>query len=320
VLLRSTDMRGHWDTAAAPLLRAYGESHDACAAAVRVLDGLFGANAALQRTCISGHATTVAALLGAYRRAGRAHEALAAGGDYALHSSIRRPNVLALLLAEYGAPGCDAVLAALAASRHQALWEACFNGSAPAVALLAAAYGPPGCAALRKALAASGGHELNHILNVVFVGLVDRIEYVRPHFAAILSALLAALAEPDCATAVRALGAWLEAKPSYVLAYDCTPRIEPAQRLARIPPDSLLARLAVATPAAWALNPGAARALLSAPVRASLALPRLLALRRLPGGVAAPVAAHLRARPWLLFSGAVAGWMAAAAAAAPPPA
>jgi hypothetical protein len=77
---------------------------------------------------------------------------------------------------------------------------------------------------------------------------------------------------------------------------------EPAGRLARIPVDSLLARLAVATPVAWAINPGAARALLSAPVRASVALPALLALRRLPAGVAAPVAAHLRARPWLLFA------------------
>jgi hypothetical protein len=55
-------------------------------------------------------------------------------------------------------------------------------------------------------------------------------------------------------------------------------------------------------------------------LRSSLALPALLALRRLPGGVAAPVAAFLQPRPRLLFAGAAAGMVAAAAAAGPPPA
>jgi len=129
---------------------------------------------------------------------------------------------------------------------------------------------------------------------------------------AALAALLAALGEADCATALRVLGRWLTG-PNRL--YEDAP-VEPAERLASITPDSALARLAVATPQAWAINPDAARALLSAPVRASVALPALLALRRLPAGVAEPVAAHLRARPWLLFSGAA----AAALARTPPPA
>jgi hypothetical protein len=243
-------------------------------------------------------------------RAGRAQEALAAHNHEALRFSIHHPDVLALLLAEYGEPGSDAVLAALAVGDHCALRGVCLYGLAWAAALLAAAYGPP--AALRGTLLE------NSLLPGVFYA-TTRPE-IHPsnlaRFDATLAALLAALAEPDCATALRELGAWLEAPQSAASQNFVIRHLTPAERLAHIPRDSLLARLAVATPAAWARDPHAARALLSAPVRSSLALPALLALRRLPGGVAEPVAAHLRLRerPWLLFSGAAASALAAAAA------
>jgi hypothetical protein len=286
-LLRRTAFSRECLDAVPPLLRAYGESPDACADAARVLDG--APVNLMQQACFNGHVAAAAAVLGAYRRAGRAREALAADEHRALRRSIRHPDVLALLLAEYGEPGSGAVLAALAGEDHSALHGACYVPCARSVALLAAAYGPPGCAALRAAV---GPGHLKNVMRAI-VRLPNGT-----CFNASLAALLAALAEPDNATAVRAVGGWLT---------DCPNMFEPegpAQRLARIPPDSLLARLAVAAPAAWALNLKAARALLSAPVRASLALPALLALRRLPAGVAAPVAAHLRARRWLLFAGA----------------
>jgi hypothetical protein len=291
-----------------PLLRAYGESPDALAGMARALPEY---DVKLHGLVLAGRADAVAALLGAYRRAGRAHEALAADGHYALHSSIHHPNVLALLLAEYGEPGCDAVLAALAARDHQALLEAaCFEGRARATALLAAAYGPPGCAVFRQALSA------NSLLSRVSSAIIASDRPTSDGLArrnATLAALLAAMGEPDCAAALRAVSAWLEAPQSAASQDFGIRRFEPAQRLARILPDSLLARLAAAAPAAWALDPDAARALLSAPVRSSLALPRLLAVRRLPGGVAEPVAAFLRPRPWLLYSSAAADLVAAAA-------
>jgi hypothetical protein len=303
-LLRKACNQWPYD-AVPPLLRAYGEAPDAlaCMAEALAADGI-----PLYRLIPFCHAEATAALLGAYRRAGRAHEALAAGNHAALRGSACHPDVLALLLAEYGEPGSDAVLAALASGGHDTLTSACLYGSAQAAALVAAAYGPPGCAALRGALAST----LPLLFKFMSVP-ADEPHALPARLDATLAALLAALGEPDCASALRQLGAWLEApKDNYYRA-----SVTPAQRLARIPRDSLLARLAAATPQTWALNPDAARALLSAPVRSSLALPALLALRRLPGGVAAPVAAHLRARPWLLFSGAAAS---APAAAAPPPA
>jgi|APGre2960657404_1045060.scaffolds.fasta_scaffold64742_1 hypothetical protein len=299
-LLRAACNQWREDTVA-PLLRAYGESPDACAAAMRVLDGAYAdaEPVVLWRACERGNLAAAVALLGAYRRAGRAQEALAANNHAALNfaATYGQPEIVRLLLEEYGEPGCAPVLAALAARGHYVLWVACFEGRARAAALLAAAYGPPGCAALREALSKASPAVFNRLI------FPDIHPDDLARFEATLAALLAALAEPDCATAVRALGAWLEA-PKSAASHDSGIRLfEPAQRLARIPPDSLLARLAVAAPAAWALNPDAARALLSAPLRSSLALPTLLALRWLPGGVAAPVAAFLRARPWLLCSG-----------------
>jgi hypothetical protein len=140
-----------WPTdAVAPLLRAYGEAPDALAGMARAMEAR---NFPLWLFAKSGHAGAAAALLGAYRRAGRAREALAADDHRALRTACASDTpgsleVLRLLLDEYGEPGCDAVLAALAARGHGALGAACFYGSAPAVALLAAAYGSP--AALRE--------------------------------------------------------------------------------------------------------------------------------------------------------------------------
>jgi hypothetical protein len=322
-LLRAAcPLMGRLAHAVPPLLRAYGES-EACAAVMSALDDSDRATS-LMNACYSGHAGATVALLGAYRRAGRAHEVLEAGGHIALclAADSNKPEgaeIVRLLLAEYGEPGSDAVLAALAAGGHHALRGACANGSARAAALLAAAYGPPGCAALRATLVERDRTVLMELFSATIHcrrSNRDRLASQAEYDAA-LAALLAALGEPDCASALRELGAWLEA-PKSAASGIAGFRLEPAQRLARIPPDSLLARLAAATPATWALNPNAARALLSAPVRASLALPALLALRRLPGGAAAPVAAHLRARPWLLFAGAAATALAAAAAAPPP--
>jgi hypothetical protein len=318
-----------WRYSAVPqLLRAYGEAPDALAC---MAQALAAHDVPMYVLVQHDHSKATAALLGAYRRAGRAHEALAAGDHAALYRTAQfgtgSLEILRLLLDEYGAPGSAPVLAGLAAYGHGALREACNHANAHMAALLAAAYGP-GRAALREALA-----EKDPIMNdcdsstlewllirVFYIGLSDP-----PHgaaYEATLAALLAALAEPDCATVVHEVGAWLMHPNSDESDTDegfgVEVRYGPAQRLARMPPDSLLARLAAATPAAWALNPHAAHALLSAPVRSSLALPALLALRRLPGGVAAPVAAFLRARPWLLFSSAAATALAAAAAAPPP--
>jgi hypothetical protein len=307
-LLREACKQGRWWLdAIPPLLCAYGESHDACAAAVRVLEAVDAETDALWEACDIGHAAAVAALLGAYRRAGRAHEALAAREHVALRLSTRHPDVLALLLAEYGEPGNDGLLAALAVEGHCALHFACYDCCKQSVALLTAAYGPPGCASVRKALVEEDGLVLMEVFSLQCHGANrDRLAA----YKATVAALLAALGEPDNATAVREVSVWLT-KPTISRYYSGWGTVPPAERLERIPPDSLLARLAVATPAAWAINPDAVRALLSAPVRASLALPALLALRRLPGGVGGPVAAHLRARPWLLFAGAAGAEMEA---------
>jgi len=160
------------------------------------------------------------------------------------------------------------VLAALAALNHGVLRDACYFGNSQMVALLAAAYGPPGCAALRGARSLQYSRTLlTCLLHIVFSSLTayGHLPDNLSRFNATLAALLAVLGEPDCASALHALGAWMT-EPYRPFEYPEKP-VEPAQRLARIPPDSLLAHLAVATPAAWALDPDAARALLSAPVR-----------------------------------------------------
>jgi hypothetical protein len=148
-LLRAAS-EGQRPAALGPLLRAYGESPDDSAGMLRMLTARsFSIFEDAWSKCESA---AVAALLGVYRRAGRAHEALAVGDHRALRSSTHRPDITALLLAEYGEPGSDAVLAALAVDGHGALRSACEFGRARSAALLAAAYGPPGCAALRAAV------------------------------------------------------------------------------------------------------------------------------------------------------------------------
>jgi len=126
--------------AVAPVLRAYGESLRLTVAWSARL---------LQQACFCGHVAAASALLGVHRRSGCINEALAHSEHAALRYSACHPDVLALLLAEYGEPGGDPLLAALAVGDHTALRWAC----ARSVALLAAAYGPPGCAAVRTAVA-----------------------------------------------------------------------------------------------------------------------------------------------------------------------
>jgi len=183
-------------------------------------------------------------------------------------------TTLETLLCGYGAPGCGAVLAALAADDYAPTAIAMRRGSTAAVAALLRAFGGAR-GALRCALEASDHRCMRTLLDPGFEGNV------------ILALMPSALGDPENETMLSALGACLAAHP---------------ELLPAVTVDSALARLAVQTPAAWAINPNAARALLSAPVRTALALPALLALRRLPTGVEAPVAAFLRPRPWLLFA------------------
>jgi len=285
--------------AVALLVRAYGESPDACAGMLRVLED--DGHAIFHVACRGGRGgvSAVGALLGAYRRAGRSHEALAADDHAALRGAASAGDdggVLAALLAEYGEPGSAPVLAALARART-AMLGACNRGEDRTVSAMLAAYGPPGCAAARASLAmedADGSCLLRRAADAIV------LHQLAAHDA-VLAALVAALGERDSATALHVLGTWLEAPKG-----SAPSSHEPAERLARIPVDSLLARLAVQTPQAWSINGDAARTLLSVPLRASLALSVLLPLRRLPDGVATPLTALLRRSPWLLFAAAAA--------------
>jgi len=191
--------------AIAPLVRAYGESPHACADVLRALYESNEQATALAAACHAGHVIAVEALLGAYRRAGRAHEALAYGDHAALRYSTGHADTVALLLAEYGEPGCVAVLAALAAGGHCALRYACGVPCARSVALLAAAYGPPGCKAAHKAWKSKEfGYYFKGMFNNWKVAHSDRI---LAELDAILAVLLAALGEPDNAAALHVLGA-----------------------------------------------------------------------------------------------------------------
>jgi hypothetical protein len=282
------------------LLRAYGEAPDARAGLAAALDEA-GAGAAVIRFCShsSGHTAAISALLGAYRRAGRAHEALAAGDHAALHAATENGvgAPFLMLLDEYGAPGCDAVLAALASRGHGCLRFACGQGHNDKVLKILSAYGPAGCAALRAVLAADGCAILRGVIRqcgVSNAGPMDDEQYSRRTLISIaragsivLTYLLRALAEPDCATGLRLVNAVCAERPDLP---------------ARLPIGSLAARLAARTPAAWAaMGNGAARALLSRAERAERLLPTLLALRRLPPRVAQPAIAYLRAHQCVLY-------------------
>jgi hypothetical protein len=288
--------------AAVDLAFAYGDDPAACDAMVRGLEHDGRRYTVLARACARGDTDTVAALLAALQRAGCALNVLTMHGHGALMTACLPNNigpgtaeVIPLLLPAYGERGTPLLLEALAMGGNFALSRACAMGDARLLSWVLAGYGHRGGSAVRAAITQD---ELrNASLRIVISGIHRSYECDAQRlagFEACLAQLLDALA--DDATALRVIGGLLSETEKGRASFN-----KAVQRLARIPTDSLLARLAVRTPAAWALNPDAARALLSAPVRASLALPALLALRHLPRGVAQPVGAYLRKRQWLLF-------------------
>jgi len=235
-------------------------------------------------------------------------EVLAANNHRLLRYSCcsRGMRATAAVVEAYGPPGGPAVLGALADENHTALNTAVQCGNPEALAAVLRGYGPAGGAAVRAALERGcrgyghptyrdegNAHVLHYCFNEAF-----SFSW-RPHDAnAKLPLLLAALGEgPDHPTALRALDEVLEAFK----------RFEKINWLITVPKDSPLARLALLSPAAWAMG-GAetARTLLSAPVLAALQPGITAALSALegalPAGVAEPVGAYFRARPWLSFS------------------
>jgi len=291
-LLRAAALHKRFGALAA-VLRSYGGARDACAPLLPLLcaDDHRMLCTALRYAHDEDAPAAVEAILGAYRAGGggaRAVEALADNSHYALRRACGYRGAadrVYLLLQEYHAHGgAAAVLAALEPGGHQALSRAVDSGDPALVATLASAY-PPGHPALRAALAADGG-----------AAILAALDDPDPDMA---SSLLEALGqEPGCGCDEGGDGGGGDAAARLMAG---VLRRHP-ERLRELAPDSHLARLAVQTPAAWAaLGDRTARALLSAPSREALALPPLLALKRLPPGVARPVSAYLHARPWLLF-------------------
>jgi hypothetical protein len=310
-----------WRLAAAvPLLRAYGEPlcDDACAGIMRALDAT--GHVALPKACGSDMHEAVAALLAAYRRAGRSLEVLAADDHAALHAAAGVCGDLFIaVLAECGEPGSAPVLAALASRGHLLLRNVCRYALGSHAQALLAAYGPSGCAPVRGALApedfgalrdvfARCGVPAAHVdvdvdadVDAAAADDDDPYSYysarmarhaarahrmVATHFDQTLTFVFCAL--DDFLAALRVVNAVLAERPDLP---------------ARLIVDSFAARLAVRAPAAWAaLGNGAARALLSPALRAERLLPKLLALRRLPVGVAQPVIAYLRAHECVLYA------------------
>jgi len=266
------------------LLAAFGPAGCAAvAAALAAHDHLV-----LRLCCYHGSTDALVATLGAYGSPGCA--ALKRALDQRSVSAIVSNNrfnspdshVVAVkaLLAAFGPAGCAEVRAALSAGDYHVFYLATAHDKpAGILAALLSALGPPGCSAICAALDDGG------ILNAVLQAFKPP-DWSLQRCNAALGALLDAWGEPQEATAAR-VGA-------FIGMFCCG--------LSFIrPQDSRLARLAVRTPEAWQLG-NAARVLLTAPTRTALALPTLLAMRRLPEGVAAPLAAFLRSRPWLLFS------------------
>jgi hypothetical protein len=295
-LLRAAALENRLGALAA-ILGAYGSAPDVVAPLLPLLSGEhYVLRTALRYAHLEEAPSAVAALLGVYCAAGKAAEALEADSHYALRLACGyagNAESVSLLLAEYGEHGgAAALLEALCVGDHAPMARAVASRDAYLVASVAAAY-PPGHPALRAALTADGD-----AATLAILGAPGPISLAPP--------LLAALGqEPGDGSdgdggvggggvgggggkaAVRLMGGVLRRHPA---------------RLREFPQDSPLARLAVQAPAAWAALRGVtARMLLSAPARAALALPPLLALKRLPPGVAKPVTAYLRARPWLLF-------------------
>jgi hypothetical protein len=185
--------------AVALLVVAYGESPDACAGMLRLLED--DVHAIFRAACRgSGGAPAAGALLGAYRRAGRLHEALAADDHAALRgaASIGADScVVPALLAEYGEPGGAPVLAALGSRAHEALRAACTGGSKQKTTALLAAYGHPGCAAVRAPLAAEDADRGCLLRRAAEASL----QPLASSHDAVLAALVAALGAPRHAPA-----------------------------------------------------------------------------------------------------------------------
>jgi hypothetical protein len=267
-------------------------------------------HALLHNCCFYGNPDALAATLAAYGAPGSAavlralatpklghrrsplHAVLSATSEYAVGRHFRVEAVLAA----FGPPGCAAVRAALSAGDHRALYleTDAHMGYDRILAALLAALGPPGCAAVRRTLDARDGDILIEVLQRANI---DRYgaEMLDARRLGMLDALLGACCEPGEAAAAR-VGAYIGRRHGDLSFIRC--------------PDGLLARLAVQMPEAWRLG-NAAQALLTAPTRAALALPTLLAVRRLPEGVAKPLAAFLRSHPWLLYAGAAGAEMEA---------
>jgi hypothetical protein len=219
-------------------------------------------------------------------------------GAHAAHG--RAVRALRAVLEGYGPAGGPAVLHALRVGGRDALGTSLIDGAfmspaGAAAAALVAAAGGPGSPGARDALAASG-----HVALRCYLGLKRFFD----HGGGRLSALLETYGDVDDASALAVIGRWVAGPPLTVPGQNAVER------------DTRLALLIARTPEAWA--PGSRyppRSLLSPAVRAQLALPVLLALRRrLPPDIWRLVAAHLRACPWVLLSARV----AVGALAAPP--
>jgi len=152
--------------AVAPLVRAYGTEPAPLATLMGVLDA--NRHAVLHAAACS-HAGAVAALLKAYRAAGRSLEVLAIEEHAALRgaAAVGGP-VVATILAEYGAAGGGKVLAALAAGGHDVLARVCrllnIRDSGGTMAAVTAAYGRQACVALHAAIAHNGGAALSSLI------------------------------------------------------------------------------------------------------------------------------------------------------------
>jgi len=240
-------------------------------------------------------------------------------------------DTAAAVVEAYGLAGGPAILGALAAGDHAALNAAVQMGSPEALTAVLRGYGPAGCCEVRAAMERgrrgyiseehlyldidgdsdddgggeddSGGgnaHVLHYCFNEAF-----SFSW-RPHDAnAKLPLLLAALGEgPDHPTALRALADYVAVRTRQAERYGG----HGFMWVQSVPQDSPLARLALLSPAAWAMG-GAetARTLLSAPVweevGEDIAAVATALEDALPAAVFDPVSSYMIEHPWLLFRG-----------------
>jgi hypothetical protein len=151
-----------------------------------------------------GDAAAVTAMLAPYVPGSLpALMALSDGDHIALHRACSRDGaaIVAAILSRYGAPGCSAVLAALASDAYPGprnrprcapLHRAASSGFPAVVEALLAAYGPPGCAPALAALAADDSVALReacgHSRDAAMVAVLLR-GYGEPGSPALLEAL-----------------------------------------------------------------------------------------------------------------------------------